>query len=40
MIQCFNGEIIPTINMVMDVDPRFDNLHRATYIMKREALKK
>lgn len=40
MIQCIKGETVPSGKMVVDVDPQFINLDRATNDMEREALKK
>ena len=40
MIQCIKWDIILTGNMILDVDPQFILLDRATNDMEREALKK
>ena len=39
MIQCIEGDIIPTGDMILDIDPQFINLDQATNDMEREALK-
>ena len=39
MIQCIKGDIISTGDMILDIDPQFINLDRATENMEREALK-
>ena len=40
MIQCIKGDIIFTEDMILDVNPQFINLDRATNDMEWEALKK